>query len=241
MSLEPVAWEAWSLTEQKIRKVVAMRLTKWLSALILTLGVGACAFGQDVHYNYDRGTNFSSYKTYQWLGVPGQKKQAATTQTAGKMQPPPGAPKLEVPPALPELTLPEHFTSVSDDELLGRDIQRAVDAQLAAKGLQRVESGGDLLITYHAAVREEKNVNLNGSGWGGRGYGGWWDGNVQGQTSSVPVGAIVIDMYDASKKQLVWRGDASKTVDIKKDPNKNYRNLEKAMTKLFKNYPPPAK
>jgi len=36
------------------------------------------------------------------------------------------------------------------------------------------------------------------------------------------------------------RGDASKTLDIKEDPNKNYKNLQKAMEKLFKNYPPQA-
>ena len=35
-----------------------------------------------------------------------------------------------------------------------------------------------------------------------------------------------------------WRGDAEKTLDIKKDPDKSYRNLQKAMAKLFKNYPP---
>jgi hypothetical protein len=39
-------------------------------------------------------------------------------------------------------------------------------------------------------------------------------------------------------KQLVWRGSASKTLDINEDPDKNYRNLEKAVAKLFKNYPP---
>ena len=32
----------------------------------------AGAYGQDVHYNYDRGTNFSSYKTYQWIDLPGR-------------------------------------------------------------------------------------------------------------------------------------------------------------------------
>jgi len=48
----------------------------------------------------------------------------------------------------------------------------------------------------------------------------------------------VVDLYDPAKKQLIWRGDATKTIDIKRDPDKNYRNLQKAMAKLFKNYPP---
>jgi len=53
---------------------------------------------------------------------------------------------------------------------------------------------------------------------------------------------LLVDLYDQAKKQLVWRGDATKSIDLKKDPDKNYKNLQKAMAKLFKNYPPrPAK
>jgi hypothetical protein len=45
-------------------------------------------------------------------------------------------------------------------------------------------------------------------------------------------------MHDPVKNQLVWSGDAEQTLDIKKDPDKNYRNLQKTMAKIFKNYPP---
>ena len=51
-------------------------------------------------------------------------------------------------------------------------------------------------------------------------------------------GFLVADLYDRGRKQLIWRGDASKTIDLKKDPDKNSKNLQKAMAKLFKNYPP---
>jgi hypothetical protein len=129
------------------------------------------------------------------------------------------------------------------DQLIDQAIQRAVNEQLAQKGLNRVEKDGDLMVGYHAILREEKNINLNGYGggaWGGGwGYGGL--SSVTGQTSTIPVGMLLVDIYDPGTKQLIWRGDASKTIDLKKDPNKNYSNLQKAMTKLFKNYPPPAK
>ncbi len=29
-----------------------------------------CAYGQDFHYAYARGTGFSAYRTYQWVDVP---------------------------------------------------------------------------------------------------------------------------------------------------------------------------
>ena len=63
-------------------------------------------------------------------------------------------------------------------------------------------------------------------------------GDIHGTTSTIEIGTLTIGLFDPATKQLVWRGSASKTLDIKKDPDKNYRNLEKAMAKLFKNYPP---
>ena len=128
------------------------------------------------------------------------------------------------------------------DQLLDRDIKRAVDEQLAGKGLRLVESGGDLLVGYQASVSQEKEFDSLGSGWGGPFWGPWGNwGNTRVTSSTIDVGKLVIGLFDPSTKQLVWRGAASNTLDLKKDPDKNYRTLEKAMTKLFKNYPPGAR
>ena len=180
-----------------------MKLTKRLVFLSAFLFMVASAYGQDVHYNYDRGTNFGAYKTYQWVDIPG---------------------------------------GVVTDQLIDQDIKRAVDGQLAEKGLTRVEKNADLYVGYQAVITEEKGVNLTGMG-GGPGWGGWgpwggWPGTVQGQTSTIPVGTLTVQLYDPARKQLIWRGDASKSIDLKKDPDKNYKTLQKAMAKLFKNYPP---
>jgi|SRR5271157_4322547 len=48
-----------------------MRLMKRLAFLPAFLFVVACAYGQEIHYNYDRGTNFAAYRTYQWVDIPG--------------------------------------------------------------------------------------------------------------------------------------------------------------------------
>ena len=206
-----------------------------LSALSLALLFSSGNLSaQDVHYNYARGTNFSAYKTYQWVEMPNSSSKADAPRSNGTIAPPPGLTPLPRDGASGDLP-----AFAANDQLIGEDIKRAVDEQLAQKGLTRVESGGDLQVAYHAVVREEKGVDVNGTAWGGRGY-GWWDGSVQGQTSTVPVGTLIIDLYDPSLNRLVWRGDASKTIDLKKDPNKNYRNLQKAMAKLLKNYPPQA-
>src|SRR6201993_5056542 len=204
-----------------------MKITKQLTLPLALLFMIAYAHGQDVHYNYDRGANFESYRTYQWV----------TPQS--------GPPKADIPAGLPNLPVgppPMSGSNVQDDQLLDQDIKRAVDAQLAEKGLAKVDKDGDLLVTYQAHVREEKSINLWGPGttgwWGGGPH--WGDGlsSVQGQTYTIPVGTLVVALYDPARKQLIWRGEASKTVDLKKDPNKNYGNLQKAAIKLFKNYPP---
>jgi Domain of unknown function (DUF4136) len=187
-----------------------MRLTKWLTFLPALFLMITYAYSQDVHYNYDRSTDFGSYKSYQWVDLPG-----------------PGG---KVP-----------------DQLIDQDIKRAVDEQLAQKGLTRVEKGGDLQVGYHAILREEKAIDLNAFGYGGGpwgwggGFGGFNSASVNGQTSTITNGTLVVDLYDPAKKQLIWRGDATKTIDVKKDPEKNYKNLQKAMTKMFKNYPPQSK
>ena len=117
------------------------------------------------------------------------------------------------------------------NQLMDQNIKRAIDEQLAGKGLQRVDSGGDLQIGYQSALNHEKQFDAWGSGprlWG----------NARVTSSTIDVGKLVVNIYDPAKKQLVWRGEAEKTVDMKKDPDKNYQSLEKAMAKLFKNYPP---
>ena len=44
-----------------------MRFTECLTLLTALFFMITCAYSQDVHYNYDRGANFGSYKTYQWV------------------------------------------------------------------------------------------------------------------------------------------------------------------------------
>lgn len=135
------------------------------------------------------------------------------------------------------------------NSMVDQQIKQAVDAQLAAKGLSKTEGdNADLLIGYQGAIGQEKEFSSYNSSWGyGAGWhgGGWYggpsSGYTTGQTSTIYIGQIAVDMYDAPNKQLVWRGVVSKTLDTKAKPDKQTKNLNKAMTKLFKNYPPAVK
>jgi hypothetical protein len=123
---------------------------------------------------------------------------------------------------------------IGANQLVDQNIRRAIDDQLTRKGLQKVEREGDLYIAYETAVDREKQLDA----WT---MGPRWSGMARANTSTVDVGTLVINLYDPAKKQLVWRGSVTKTLDIKKDPDKNYKNLEKAVAKLLRNYPPKSK
>jgi hypothetical protein len=127
------------------------------------------------------------------------------------------------------------------DELTANQIKSAVDAELATKGLQSVNSeDADLLLGFQAASRQERSVTAYNSGWG---YGGGWRGGgiTTAQTETILVGSFVLDFYDRANKQLVWRGTATKTIDTNAKPDKRQKNIEKGVKKLLKNYPPPIK
>jgi Domain of unknown function (DUF4136) len=139
-------------------------------------------------------------------------------------------------------------TKVSD--LVDKQIKDALDAELATKGLSKVEGEeANLFIGYQAAVGEEKQFNSYSTGWGtGPGWGGGWYGHggmtstsTTGSTSTIYKGQLDLDMYDSANHNLVWRGVASKTIDPKAKPEKQQKNLAKVAKKLLKNYPPTAK
>ncbi len=122
-------------------------------------------------------------------------------------------------------------------DLLAKDIRRAFDAALAKKGLAETEAEtADLNVGYQVAVNQEKQ--LVGHGWG---YGPGWrrgPGMTTATTETILVGSVALDMYDVSRRQLVWRGIVTKAVDPNARPETRRKNLTKAFEKLLKNYPP---
>jgi hypothetical protein len=120
------------------------------------------------------------------------------------------------------------------NQIVDAQIKSSIDSQLAAKGLTKTDGDkADLYIGYQASVDKEKQWNAYGSGglrWGG--------GMANASSSTISVGTLVLDMYDPSTKQLVWTGRATKTIDPNANQQKRQKNLDKAMQKLLKNYPP---
>jgi hypothetical protein len=181
---------------------------------LLSLGIlltATVAICQDVRYNFDKNTDFSHLKTYKWVII----KDAPAA-----------------------------------NDLVAKQIRDAVDKELAIKGLTKIDDdSANLFIGYQAGVGQEKEFTSFSSDWGygGGWYRGGWYGpgggmsTTTGSTSTIYVGQLAVDMYDSANRDLVWRGVASKTLDPKAKPEKQQKNLAKAVKKLLKNYPPSAK
>jgi len=124
------------------------------------------------------------------------------------------------------------------DSLWDARIKDAVDAQLAAKGWTQVESGGDVAIVGIKTTQTQRTLQTFydglGGGWRWRGFGGLGESTTTEQ--DYKEGTLVVDLYDAKTKQLVWRGSAEDTVSDKAE--KNEKNLDKAVAKMFKDFPP---
>jgi Domain of unknown function (DUF4136) len=184
----------------------------WFFAVAVFAFGASGAMAQDVSYNFAKDAKFSDYKTYKWVDVKGADEPNQITQN---------------------------------------QIKAAIDAELAGKGLTKTDSDdADLYVGMQTAIGTEKQFTSFSSGWGaGPGWGGGWYGGrgmggmssstTTGSTSTIYVGQLGVDMYDAKNKDLVWRGRASKTINPKEKPDKQEKNIKKSVAKLLKNYPPP--
>jgi hypothetical protein len=129
--------------------------------------------------------------------------------------------------------------------LIDDRIVAALEQELAAKGFTKADANPDVFVVYHTTFDKQKDISTFSSGYGG-GYGpyGWgWGGGWAGGTTTTQVrdilmGTLVIDIADAKKGQLAWRGMGVKEVDMQNKPEKRDKSINEAVKKIFKNYPP---
>ena len=162
-------------------------------------------------YNYDQQADFSRFKTYTLVDIKG------------------GLDKL--------------------NSIEKRDVEASIERGLLARGLTKATpETADLYAGIQVGFdqsQEFTTVNMGGPwgmgpGWGpGWGWGmGMGGGISQTRSNTITTGTLVLDLYERTKRQLVWRGQTSGTVDPSRRPDRRVRNLDKAVNRMLKNFPP---
>ena len=125
------------------------------------------------------------------------------------------------------------------ESFLDKRIRKAVETQLAQKGMQMVDANPDVFVAYSARVEDKQRTNMNPySPYGypyygyGYGYGSLYN---RGYTTEYKAGTLILDFVDANRKELAWRGQGQAQVD-----NQTISEVEvqRIVTSILGNYPP---
>jgi len=123
-------------------------------------------------------------------------------------------------------------------QIMQERIAGFIDQALAARGLKRVTTGGDLLVTYGINVTEQPVLTTfsSGGGWGCCWDGGWGSGISTTTVQYFYEGTLIVDMVDAHRNQLVFQGTSSHQISSR--PERNTKRLARAVNEVFEKYPP---
>ena len=115
------------------------------------------------------------------------------------------------------------------DPVADKQLRDAIESRLAARGLSRVESRGDLEVVYHAAAENKIGVEKLG----------YKQPDFEAQATRIrylSVGTLVLDMIDASSGKVVWRGEAQDATTPA--PRAIERMIDEGIAQLLQDFPP---
>jgi len=119
--------------------------------------------------------------------------------------------------------------TAADVSLTEQRIHDGVNAQLQGKGMTQVDSNPNVFVATHVTTHAVPQVIADG-------FGPWGFGGGMATVQTYTEGSLIVDLYDATTKKMVWRGVATATVSSK--PEKNAQKIDKSLMKLFARYPP---
>ncbi|MCF6268875.1 MAG: DUF4136 domain-containing protein [Melioribacteraceae bacterium] len=188
------------------------KVIKFLAYFLLVSFIGCSSISTST--DFDPSVDFTKYKTYKWF----------------------------------DAEMPDH-DALTKHPLVKRRIEQSVEKALDAKGYKKgTEDNFDFVVIIHAGTKEKIQVNTynyNGYGYGGYGYGGYgsgWGGYGRMSTTDVNYyneATLVIDIADAEKEELVWRGTATGVVSkSEKTPAEAQEDADEVVNLIMANFPP---
>ena len=127
------------------------------------------------------------------------------------------------------------------DDINRNRLLSAVEKELAVKGFTKSDNP-DVLIDLNIKTQTQQTATAtNTGGYYGRGYRYGYGGGFSTTTINYDTytdGTLFIDMIDATKKQLVWQGRGTKTIDQDASQQRREENINYAVKQIFVKYPP---
>ena len=119
-------------------------------------------------------------------------------------------------------------------------ISAAVNRELANLQFNQVEKNGDFLITVVEVSKNKAEYanfyrELSGFDWR-RGWGTHGFADSIPNVRSIPLGTLIVDLYDGKTHQLLWRASVDET--IYKSEDKNDLTMDKAIDQILDKFPP---
>lgn len=157
---------------------------KWLAAVLVTSTLALSAQAQKPQIQWNNNYDWDAVQTFAWQDTP-------------------------------ETSLEEK------NPFMHSLIKNTIEAELATSGLTEVEANPNVWVNYHASTTTDVQLRTDSYGYsfGGYGMAGWgYYGMAAGPVSSTTRaieytrGTLVVDIWDAASKQLVWRGTVSDTL-----------------------------
>jgi hypothetical protein len=216
------------------------------------------ALGQNIQTDFDHQANFSQYKTFTWQGIKADSlwdariKNAVNAELASKgwtqvdngaTKTQPAAkgstqadtgPKFPFPPPPPASNGGTQADNAT--EFPFPHPPQPAAAQPEATSTCQTSAPCVIVVAIQTTETQRSLQGFYDGFGGGLGLGGFRDGQINISEQDYQAGTLVIDMFDAKTKQLIWHGTAAGTLSDK--ANKNEKKLEKAVAKMFKDFPP---
>lgn len=122
--------------------------------------------------------------------------------------------------------------SVGYDTFFDKRMKRSIETQLKGLGMTYTANNPDVLINYSVNVSNQQRYrNTSPYGYGYYGYPFGMGGTVQ----QYKEGTITIDMVNANKKELLWRGVGETEVGNR---NISEEKIHQIVTNILRQYPP---
>lgn len=131
-------------------------------------------------------------------------------------------------------------TVESSNPLAHQRIVAALRQGMASSGLTETDKDPDVYVTYYGSTSEQLQFNttyMGVSGWGHMGrHMGTSMTTATTRTTTVTQGTLVMDVWDAGKNGLVWRGVSEGS--LSSNPDRNTDRINSAVERAFRDFPP---